>query len=122
MNSVILMGRIANKIELKYTTSGKAVLNITLAVDGFKKEDTQFIKCIVWDKSAEYISNYHITGNRLLIEGRIENRKWKAEDGSDRFATDIVANKVTGIDFKPKDGSTSEPIVEEEFEDMFADE
>lgn len=122
MNSVILMGRIANEIELKYTQSGKAVANVTIAVDGYKKEDTQFIKCIVWDKSAEYLGNYHVKGNRILLEGRIENRTWKAEDGTNRFATEIVANKVTGIDYKPKDGSASEPIVEEEFEDMFADE
>lgn len=122
MNSVILMGRIANEIELKYTQSGKAVANVTIAVDGYKKEDTQFIKCIVWDKSAEYLGNYHVKGNRILLEGRIENRTWKAEDGTNRFATEIVANKVTGIDYKPKDDADITEVSDEDFVDLFKDE
>lgn len=121
MNSVTIMGRLTKAPELKYTTTGKAVMSFTLAVDGFKKEDTDFINCVVWDKTAEYIANYHKTGNRLLVEGRLSVRKYESE-GINKYITEVIVNRVTGIDFKPKDGSASEPIVEEEFEDMFADE
>lgn len=98
MNQVTLFGRMTADPELKYTTSGKAVVSFTLAVNGIKEDDTQFINVVAWDKQAEYLAQYQHKGNRLLVSGRLQVRKYEAQDGSKRYVTEVVANTVQGID------------------------
>ena len=90
MNQVILVGRLTKEPELKYTKDGKGYCNFTLAVSReFKKDETDFINCVAWDKRAEAIANYVKKGNKLGIIGRLQIDK-----NNDIFYTKIAVEKI----------------------------
>ena len=81
MNLVSLVGRLTKDPELKYTTSGKAVATFTLAVQKeYKREEDDFIKCIIWGKGAETINEHLIKGKRLAVQGRLSVRKYEQKN------------------------------------------
>lgn len=101
MNLVCLVGRLCADPELRYTPSGTAVANFTLAVDRpFKKGETDFLNCAVWQKQAENCAQYLKKGSQIALEGRIQTRKYQDKDGHNRIATEIVANSVQFLDSK----------------------
>ena len=92
INKVILIGRTTRDIELKYTPSGAAVCSFTLA-NGRKVKDveqTSFIDCIAWQKSAEIIAQYVTKGNRIAVEGRLQQRSWTDGDGNKKSKVEVV--------------------------------
>lgn len=111
MNNVILTGRIAKDLELRYTQNGKAYCRLTLAVDrGMSKEKKQeaeekgqptadFINCVAWNKLAETINRYSGKGKKILVEGSIQTGSFTAEDGSKRYTTDILVNRAEILEF-----------------------
>ena len=110
MNKVILMGRLAQDPEVRYTTSGKAVATFSLAVrKGTKKEngdyDANFIRVVVWDKTAEAIGNNLKKGDRILLDGSLNVRGYTAQDGTKRNITEVVARSVTFLEQKEKTSS-----------------
>ena len=107
MNKVILMGRLAKDVELRYTQTGKAVATFTLAVDRKKGENApanaptaDFIPCVAWDKLAEIAGNYLSKGRQALVEGHIQVRSYKAKDGSNRYTTEVILEKMEFVDSK----------------------
>jgi len=107
MNKVILMGRLAKDVELRYTQTGKAVATFTLAVDRKKGENApanaptaDFIPCVAWDKLAEIAGNYLSKGRQALVEGHIQVRSYKAKDGSNRYTTEIILEKMEFVGSK----------------------
>lgn len=99
VNNVVLIGRIANDLSLRYTQSGKAVLRITLAVDRSYltkgERETDFIICIAWGKLAETCANYQKKGNLISVEGSMEVRKYREQgEQKDRFLTEVVASDI----------------------------
>ena len=107
MNKVILMGRLAKDVELRYTQTGKAVATFTLAVDRKKGENApanaptaDFIPCVAWDKLAEIADNYLSKGRQALVEGHIQVRSYKAKDGSNRYTTEIILEKMEFVGSK----------------------
>ena len=107
MNKVILMGRLAKDVELRYTQTGKAVATFTLAVDRKKGENApanaptaDFIPCVAWDKLAEIAGNYLAKGRQVLVEGHIQVRSYKAKDGSNRYTTEIILEKMEFVGSK----------------------
>ena len=102
MNQVLLIGRLTKDPELKYTKDGKGYCNFTLAVSReFKKDETDFINCVAWDKRAEAIANYVKKGNKLGIIGRLQIDK-----NNDIFYTKIAVEK---IEFLENAKSSQEP-------------
>ena len=111
MNNVILTGRIAKDLELRYTQTGKAYCRLTLAVDrGMSKEKKQeaeakgqptadFISCVAWNKLAETINKYSGKGRKILVEGSIQTGSFTSEDGSKRYTTDILVNRAEILEF-----------------------
>ena len=99
MNSVNLMGRICNYPELKNTTSGVSVTTFTLAVDrafipkGGEKQ-TDFITCVAWRNTAEFISKYFKKGQRMAISGELQTRQYTASDGGQRKVYEVVVNNA----------------------------
>ena len=99
--------------EVKYTQSGTAVCTFTLAVDRkFAKKDSgqptaDFIPIVAWRKLAEIIGNNLAKGRRISVEGRIQVRSYDAQDGSKRYATEIVADEVEFLDSKAQTGAQS---------------
>jgi len=104
-NKVILMGNLTKDPELRYTSSGLAVANFSLAInrrtakDGEKREEVDFFDIETWDKQAELCSEYLSKGRSVLVEGRLKQDRWEDEAGNKRSKVKIVA---TAIQFLPK--------------------
>lgn len=111
LNNVILIGRLTRDPELRYTTNGLPVATFSLAVDkGLSREKKQemeskgqptadFINIVVYGKQAENCANYLGKGRLTAIQGRIQSRSYDAKDGSKRYVTEVIANRVEFIDW-----------------------
>lgn len=144
LNRVVLIGRLANDPELKYTPSGIPVATFTLAVNRLPnaqgEREADFIPIVAWRQSAEFAANYLTKGRLVAIDGKLQIRSWVAQDGSRRKSAEVVADNLRSLD-RPKEQSetapapateepaTEEPAAEEshkasgnEFEDPFANE
>lgn len=104
MNKVVLIGRLTKDPELKFSQSGTAVANLTLAVDRkFKKEGQQqadFIPIVVWGKIGESVADYKKKGDLIAVFGRMETRSYEAKDGGRRYVTEVIAEEVKFLDSK----------------------
>lgn len=99
MNKVVLVGRLARDPELRNTQSGTAVVSFTVACDRrFAKQGEErqadFISCVAWGKTAEFVSRYFTKGMRIALDGRIQTRSWDDQNGQKRYATEVVAEDV----------------------------
>ena len=107
-NKVLLMGRLTRDVELKYTPSNMAVANIGLAVgrryktkDGEQLEETTFVDCEAWSRTAELMNQYLSKGRPVFIEGRLKLDQWQDKDGSNRSKLKIVIENFQFIDSRP---------------------
>jgi single-strand DNA-binding protein len=101
VNKVILIGNLGRDPEIRYTKSGQAVGNFTLATnesyttrEGNREERTEWHRIVVWGKTAEHCSRYLSKGRTVYIEGRISTREWEDKEGGKRQTTEIVAQTV----------------------------
>jgi len=99
MNTVNIVGRLSADPELRSTQSGKNVLSFTVAVRR-DKENTDWINCIAWEKTAELISNYFQKGSEIGITGRIQTSSFEDKQGNKRKTTDVIVNQITFIGSK----------------------
>lgn len=116
MNKIILVGRMTKDIEIRYTQNQKEVGSFDLAVNRNYKNangeyDTDFFKCIAWGNLAKTIQTYTSKGSQIAIEGRVENRKYQAQDGTNRYVTEVVVEEVHLIDFKKNETATTEEAI-----------
>lgn len=108
MNRVVLVGRLARDPELRTTPSGVSVCNFTVACDrrytqnGERQAD--FINCIAWRQSGEFVSRYFTKGNRIALEGSIQTRSWDDQNGNKRYATEVVVDHVEFAQSKGEGG------------------
>lgn len=96
INKVILMGRLTKDPELRYTNNKTPVCSFTIAVNnGYgEKQQTDFINCLAWNKTAEFVTKYFTKGKMIIVIGRIATRSWETQDGKRAYATEVVANEV----------------------------
>lgn len=110
INRVVLVGRLANDPDLRYTPSGVAVCKFRLAVNRtFKTEgqpDADFINIIVWRKIGENAANYLKKGSLAGIEGRIQTGSYEGQDGKRVYTTDVVADSVQFLEPRSSQGDT----------------
>lgn len=104
MNKVILAGRITKDPEIKYTASNIASCSFSLAIDrGIRDangdKQTDFIQCVVWRHSAEYLGKYVSKGNMLLIEGKIQIRKYTNKEEQQVQVTEVVCDNVSNVSY-----------------------
>lgn len=99
MNSVNLIGRIAQDIEIRMTPSGKKVATFRLAVNRFNQDDADFINIIAWEKTADILEKYTTKGSQIGVSGRIQTGSYE-RDGRRIYTTDIVANEIKLLDKK----------------------
>lgn len=116
MNKIILIGRMSKDIEIRYTQNQKEVGSFDLAVNRNYKNangeyDTDFFKCIAWGNLAKTIHTYTSKGSQIAIEGRVENRTYQANDGTNRYVTEVVVEGVHLIDFKKNETATTEEVI-----------
>ena len=111
LNHIIIMGRLTRDPELRRTGSGVAVASFTLAVDrDFSPKDggereTDFIDCVAWRQTGEFVSKYFTKGRMAVVSGRLQIRSWNDKDGNKRRTAEIVADNVYFGDSK-RDGDT----------------
>lgn len=109
MNKVILIGRVGQDPKLSYTSSGQAVTNFSVATDegyrdrqtGQKVERTEWHRIVAWRHQAEFVGNYVGKGRLVMVEGKLQTRKWQGQDGQDRYTTEIVADNIQALDRAP---------------------
>ncbi len=110
MNSVQLVGRFTKDPEIRYTNGATpiACANFTIAVDRrYKQEGGQqadFIRCIAWNKTAEFIEKYFKKGQRIGLTGRIQTGSYKNNEGQTVYTTDVVAEQVEFVESKANSG------------------
>ena len=112
LNRIILMGRLTRDPELRRTGTGVAVASFSLAVDrDFSPRDggereTDFIDCVAWRQTGEFVSKYFTKGRMAVVSGRLQIRSWTDKDGNKRRTAEIVADNVYFGDSK-REGDSS---------------
>ena len=100
LNHIVIMGRLTRDPELRRTGSGIAVASFTLAVDrDFGKNEngereTDFIDCVAWRQTGEFVSKYFTKGRMAVVAGRLQIRSWNDKDGNKRRTAEVVAENV----------------------------
>lgn len=98
INSVVLMGRIVNDLELKTTQSGLSVVNFRIAVDrkySKGEKQTDFFDIVAWRNQAEFICRYFRKGSLIALEGELQTRSYQTKDGANRTVTEVLVNNVS---------------------------
>ena len=111
LNHISIMGRMTKDPELRRTGTGVAVASFTLAVDRDFKEkngekETDFIDCVAWRNTAEFVEKYFSKGRMAIVAGRLQIRSWTDKDGNKRRTAEVVADNVYFGDSK-RDGDNS---------------
>lgn len=114
LNKVMVMGRLTADAELRSTQSGTHVASFTLAVDrDFRPQggdrETDFINCVAWKGTADFVANYFSKGSMAVIVGRLQTRRFETQDGQKRSVTEVIAENVYFGDSK-KETANNTPI------------
>ena len=113
LNHITIMGRLTRDPELRMTQSQTQVVSFTLAVDrdfggrdGSEKQ-ADFIDCVAWRQTAEFVSKYFSKGRMAVVSGRLQSRKWETREGEKRTSWEVVADNVYFGDSR-RDGDSNE--------------
>ena len=102
VNKVILIGNLGRDPEVRYTPSGSAVCNVTMATtrswkskeSGEKVEETEWHRIVFYDRLAEIAGEYLKKGRSVYVEGRLKTRKWTDKDGAEKYTTEVIAQEM----------------------------
>ena len=105
VNKVIIVGTLGNDPEVKYSASGSAIANLSVATSeqwkdkqtGEKKEQTEWHRVVIFGKLAEVAGEYLRKGSQVYIEGQLRTRKWTDSNGVDKYTTEIVIPQMGGV-------------------------
>lgn len=105
VNKVIIVGTLGNDPEVKYSASGSAIANLSIATSeqwkdkqtGEKKEQTEWHRVVIFGKPAEVAAEYLRKGSQVYIEGQLRTRKWTDSNGVDKYTTEIVIPRMGGV-------------------------
>lgn len=112
LNHIVIMGRLTKEPELRRTGNGTAVTSFTLAVDRdiankqTGEKETDFIECVAWRNTAEFVSKYFSKGRMAVVAGRLQIRTWTDKDGNKRRTAEILADSVYFGDSKKDEGGS----------------
>ena len=116
INKVELIGNLGADPEVKAMPSGGNVVNLRLATtrrwkdrnSGDRKEATEWHRVVCFNRTADIAAQYLKKGSQIYIEGRLQTRKWQAQDGTDRYTTEVVANSLTMLGKKSTESDSSD--------------
>ncbi|HOC95951.1 MAG TPA: single-stranded DNA-binding protein [Candidatus Cloacimonadota bacterium] len=116
INKAMIAGRITQDLELRVTPKGTSTVRFAVAVDRSYKDDsdqwqqvTSYIDVVVWGDKAENICKHAQKGTAVYVEGRIDTRSYTDQNNINRKIFEIVADNVQTLEWKPRDGETTEP-------------
>jgi len=105
LNKAMLIGRLGRDPELRYTKSGQAVANFSIATNdtwndkqGNRQEKTEWHNVVAWGKQAEFVGNYLKKGRLVYVEGRLQTNDWTDNQNVKHYRTEVVANNIQGLD------------------------
>jgi single-strand DNA-binding protein len=121
VNKVILIGNLGRDPEVRYSPSGQAIANVTIATSeswkdkntGEKQEKTEWHRVVFFGRLAEIAGEYLKKGSQVFVEGRLQTRKWQDKDGQDRYTTEIVANEMQMLGNRGGAGAPAENFNQE---------
>lgn len=120
LNKVMLIGNVGREPEMRYTEKGKPVTSFSVAVnrtfntpDGGRREETEWVSIVAWEKLAETCNQYLGKGSKVYVEGRLQTRSWDGQDGQKRYKTEVVASTVLFLDRAGATRSGEAPAGEE---------
>lgn len=117
LNNVTIMGRLTRDPELRYTQSNTPVASFTLAVDrDFGDKQTDFIDCVAWRGTGEFVDKYFSRGSMAIVSGRLQIRSWTDDNGNKRRSAEVVAEHVYFGESKRREASAD--ISAADFEDL----
>jgi single-strand DNA-binding protein len=129
VNKVILIGNLGADPELRYTPSGRAVVNFNLATsrtwnnrDGEKQEETEWHSIVAWDKLAEICGEYLKKGAQTYVEGRLQTRSWEDKNGVKRYTTEAVVSEMRMLGSRKDSNTNVEETPVEEIEETITEE
>ena len=113
VNKVILIGNLGRDPEVRYTPSGSAVCNVTLATtrswknkdSGEKQEETEWHRIVFYDRLAEIAGEFLKKGRSIYVEGRLKTRKWTDKDGAEKYTTEVIAQEMNMLGSREGMGS-----------------
>ena len=120
INVVILIGNLGVDPEIRYTSDGSAVTNISLATtsawkdrdSGNLNEKTEWHRIVFFGRLAEIANEFLKKGSKIYVQGRIQTRKWQDKNGTDRYTTEIIANEMQILD--RRNGKNEEDLTDQE--------
>lgn len=114
LNRVLMMGNLTRDPELRYIPSGSAITSFTVAMNrvyklqsGEKKEETSFVRVVVWGRMAEVCGEYLKKGSSVFVEGRLQSRSWDGPDGQKRSTIEVIATNVQFIGARVASGKAA---------------
>ena len=116
VNKVIIVGNLGNYPEVRYSSSGAAIANISVATSdswkdkttGEKQERTEWHRIVMFNRLGEIAGEYLKKGSKVYIEGKLQTRKWQDQSGQDRYSTEIVADQMQMLDGKNDNGGQNQ--------------
>lgn len=114
LNKVMLIGRLGQDPEMRYTPSGRPLTKFQLAAnrswttaDGEKKSETEWFNIVAWGKLAEICNQYLNKGQLVYVEGRLHTRRWQDDNGGNHSSIEVITQEMIMLDSRPEDDNNS---------------
>jgi single-strand DNA-binding protein len=110
LNKAMIIGNLGRDPEMRYTPSGQAVTQFTVAVnrnfkdhEGNWQEETEWFRVVAWGPTGERAAENLRKGNKVYVEGRLQTRQWEGQDGQKRYTTELIADTVKSLERRPRE-------------------
>ena len=110
LNKAMIIGNLGRDPEMRYTPSGQAVTQFTVAVnrnfkgqDGEWQEETEWFRVVAWGPTGERAAEYLRKGNKVYVEGRLQTRQWEGQDGQKRYTTELIADRIQNLERRTRE-------------------
>jgi single-strand DNA-binding protein len=121
VNKVILVGNLGRDPEMRYTAGGDAIANFSIACtdsykdkNGAKQDRTEWVRIVIFGRTAEVAGQYLKKGSSVYIEGRLQTRKWQNKEGVDQYTTEVVADRMQMLGGREGGASNSYESMDED--------
>ena len=116
LNKCMIIGNLGRDPEMRYTPSGQAVTQFTVATNRNYRDqnqewqkETEWFRVVAWGQQAEFSAEYLRKGAKVFVEGRIQTRQWEDQSGQKRYTTELIANQVTSLERREREDEAPFP-------------
>jgi single-strand DNA-binding protein len=116
LNKCMIIGNLGRDPEMRYTPSGQAVTQFSVATNrnyrdpqGEWQSEAEWFRVVVWGDQGERVAEYLRKGHKVYVEGRIQTRQWEDQSGNKRYTTELIANRVTSLERRDREGEPPFP-------------